>query len=52
VPYKVVCKHCGYVFYKDVKPPKLYEIYKSVGGRCPRCGKRISWMPSSITLNT
>lgn len=48
--YKVVCHNCGYVFYKDKKIPNLLEIYGSVGGVCPRCGRKINWKPKAVII--
>lgn len=46
----VVCKKCGYVFYKGNKIPNLYKIYASVGGQCPKCGTRIDWVPQDVEV--
>lgn len=46
----VVCKRCGYVFYRGEKVPNLFRIYASVGGRCPRCGREIGWVPLNVKV--
>ncbi|MEM3893015.1 MAG: hypothetical protein QXR12_03580 [Thermofilum sp.] len=48
--FTVKCEKCGFVFYKGAKPPTLYRIYVQYGGRCPRCGLEIGWVPKEIEV--
>lgn len=48
--FVVLCDRCGYEFYRGEKPPNLYRIYVVFGGRCPRCGREVKWVPTSIEV--
>ncbi|MEM0125918.1 MULTISPECIES: hypothetical protein [Thermofilum] len=49
--YIVKCSKCGYVFYRGEKIPNLFRIYSSVGGKCPRCGAEIDWVPKGVAVS-
>lgn len=50
MPQKVLCNACGEILYQgdDLKSPE--EIYEMLGGRCPRCGRKISLMPQKVEI--
>jgi len=50
VPQKVICGKCGKVIYRseDLKPPD--EIIEMMGGKCPYCGKELSFIPLKIDI--
>lgn len=50
MPQKVVCHNCGFVLYEglDLKPPD--EIVQSYDGKCPKCGKKLSFIPKDVEV--
>ena len=50
VPQIVVCQNCGEILYKgdDLKPPE--EIVQRYNGRCPKCGRKLSNIPTDVEV--
>jgi len=50
MPQQVVCDECGEILYKgiELKPPD--EIIQLHNGRCPKCGKKLSYMPIKVDV--
>jgi predicted RNA-binding Zn-ribbon protein involved in translation (DUF1610 family) len=50
VPQKVICEKCGFVLYEgtELKPPD--EIIQTNDGKCPKCGKKISFIPKKVEV--
>jgi hypothetical protein len=50
MPQKVVCHKCGFVLYEglELKPPD--EILQSLDGKCPECGKKLSYIPKNVEV--
>jgi DNA-directed RNA polymerase subunit RPC12/RpoP len=50
VPQKVICEKCGFVLYEgsELKPPD--EIIQTNDGKCPKCGKKISFIPKKVDV--
>jgi len=50
VPQTVICEKCGHVLYEgsDLKPPD--EIIQANDGKCPKCGKKISFVPTKVIV--
>ncbi|MGB9756707.1 MAG: hypothetical protein ACPLVJ_02875 [Candidatus Bathyarchaeales archaeon] len=50
LPQRVVCQGCGYVLYEgaELKPPD--EILHQHGGKCPKCGKKLSLIPINVEV--
>jgi len=50
VPQKVICEKCGFVLYEgtELKPPD--EIIQTNDGKCPKCGKEISFVPKKVEV--
>jgi len=50
VPQKVICEKCGFILYEgsDLKPPD--EIIQTHDGKCPKCGKKISFVPKKVEV--
>lgn len=50
MPQQVLCDGCGEILYQgyDIKSPE--EIYEVHGGRCPKCGRKLSLMPQKIDI--
>ncbi len=50
MPQRVVCHDCRHVLYEgaELKPPD--EIIQSVGGKCPKCGRKLSLLPLDVEV--
>jgi len=50
VPQRVICQKCGAVLYDgtELKPPD--EIIQSHDGKCPTCGKKLSFIPKNVEV--
>jgi DNA-directed RNA polymerase subunit RPC12/RpoP len=50
LPQKVICEKCGSVLYEgtELKPPD--EIIQDNDGKCPKCGKKISFIPKKVDV--
>ena len=50
MPQRVICGKCGREIYRseDLKPPD--EIIEMMGGKCPYCGKELSFIPLKIDI--
>jgi len=50
VPQRVVCERCGAVLYEgvDLRPPD--EIVQEYDGKCPKCGKKLSYSSQKIEI--
>jgi DNA-directed RNA polymerase subunit RPC12/RpoP len=52
LPQKVICEKCGAVLYEglELKPPD--EIIQTNNGKCPKCGKKISFVPKKVLVRS
>jgi DNA-directed RNA polymerase subunit RPC12/RpoP len=50
IPQQVICEQCGATLYNglDLKPPD--EILQEHDGKCPKCGKKLSFTPKKIEV--
>jgi len=50
MPQQIICKHCGKVLYDGVelKPPD--EVAQKYGGKCPKCGRKLSIIPIDVEV--
>ncbi|MCD6096036.1 MAG: hypothetical protein J7J99_05685 [Thermoprotei archaeon] len=50
MPEKIVCSHCGFVFYEgdDLVSPEV--IAKRYGYRCPRCAAPLKVRPLNLKI--
>lgn len=50
VPQLVICHKCGAILYESIelKPPD--EIIQSYDGKCPACGKKLSYIPQNFEV--
>jgi len=50
LPQQVICEKCGHVLYEgnELKPPD--EIIQTHDGKCPNCGKKISFVPKKVEV--
>lgn len=50
MPQLVICEQCGAILYNgvDLKPPD--EIIQEHDGKCPKCGKKLSFTPKNIEV--
>lgn len=51
MPQEVTCDKCGEVLYKgpELKPPD--EIIQKHNGKCPKCGKKLSYTPIKVEVD-
>jgi predicted RNA-binding Zn-ribbon protein involved in translation (DUF1610 family) len=52
LPQKVLCEKCGFILYEgiELKPPD--EIIQNHDGKCPKCGKKISFIPKKVEVTS
>jgi NAD-dependent SIR2 family protein deacetylase len=50
MPQRVSCQKCGHILYEgeELKPPD--EIIQANDGKCPKCGKKLSYIPIDIEV--
>ncbi|MCW4006931.1 MAG: hypothetical protein NWF04_10140 [Candidatus Bathyarchaeota archaeon] len=50
MPQRVICNDCSFLLYEgpELKPPD--EIIHKHGGKCPRCGKKLSLLPINVEV--
>ncbi|MCW4034337.1 MAG: endonuclease Q family protein [Candidatus Bathyarchaeota archaeon] len=50
MPQQVICEKCGFILYEgnELKPPD--EIIQTHDGKCPKCGKKISFVPKKVEV--
>jgi hypothetical protein len=50
LPQKVICEKCDFILYEgtELKPPD--EIIQINDGKCPKCGKKISFIPKKVEV--
>jgi len=52
MPQIAVCKGCGYVIYEGVELKSADEIIQMVGGRCPKCGKKLTFNIEDVEISS
>jgi hypothetical protein len=50
VPQRVICQNCGYILYEDVDLKSPDEIIQQYDGKCPSCGKKLSFVPENVDV--
>jgi len=50
LPQRVICHGCNQILYEGVelKPPD--EIIVQHGGKCPKCGRKLSLLPLEVEV--
>ncbi len=50
MPQRVLCQGCNHILYEgpELRPPD--EIIHSNGGKCPKCGKKLSLLPINVEV--
>jgi len=50
MPQRVICEQCKTILYEgdELKPPE--EIIQSHNGRCPKCGRKLSLIPTTVEV--
>ncbi len=51
MPQVAVCKGCNYIIYKGVELKSAEEIIQMVGGKCPNCGRKLSFNIDDIEIS-
>ncbi|MFQ6086753.1 MAG: hypothetical protein ACE5OV_01905 [Candidatus Bathyarchaeia archaeon] len=50
MPQRIHCKKCGAILYEDMELKPPHEIVQRYDGRCPNCGRRLSYIPIKIKV--
>jgi ribosomal protein S27AE len=50
MPQRVLCQSCGYVLFEGVELTPPDEIIQRFNGRCPKCGKKLTFDHSHIQI--
>jgi hypothetical protein len=52
MPQHIICDECRAVLYegRELKAPE--EIIQENGGICPQCGKKLSFFPEKVDIDT
>ena len=53
VPQLVICHKCGAALYESIDYLKASdEIIQSHDGKCPNCGKKLSYIPKNVEVKS
>ncbi len=50
MPQRVQCSKCGSVLYEGIELTPPDEIIQRFDGRCPKCGKKLSFAPGNVSV--
>jgi len=50
MPQRIVCSRCKEVLYEGDLLKSPQDIIKKFDGRCPRCGKELSFEMNGVTI--
>ena len=50
VPQLVICHKCAAILYESIELKPTEEIIVDYDGRCPTCGKKLSYMPIDVEV--
>jgi hypothetical protein len=50
LPQKVICQGCGCILYEDIDLKSPEEIIQQHDGKCPSCGKKLTFAPENIDV--
>jgi DNA-directed RNA polymerase subunit RPC12/RpoP len=50
MPQRVVCHDCKQVLYEGVELRPPDEIIQQYGGKCPKCGRKLSLLPLDVEV--
>jgi len=50
MPQRVHCVKCGYVLFEGVELTPPDEIIQRFDGRCPKCGKKLTFEPGNVSI--
>jgi len=50
MPQRVQCSKCGSVLYEGIELTPPDEIIQRFDGRCPKCGKKLSFAPGNVNI--
>ena len=50
MPQRVICHGCNHILYEgtELRPPD--EIISQNGGKCPKCGRKLSLLPLDVEV--
>ena len=50
MPQRVLCQKCRYVLYEGIELTPPDEIVQRFNGKCPSCGKKLSFNPANVDV--
>ena len=50
MPQRILCKNCDEVLYEGDLLKSPQDIIKKFDGKCPVCGKDLSFKPDAVTV--
>jgi ribosomal protein S27AE len=50
LPQRIHCERCGAILYEDIELKPPIEIVQRYDGRCPKCGRRLSYFPIKVEI--
>jgi len=50
MPQKTICGDCGFILYEDLDLRSPDEIIEAYNGRCPECGKKLTFVPDNVYI--
>ena len=50
MPQRVSCSQCGYVLFEGLELTAPDEIIQRFDGRCPKCGKKLSFEHGHVEI--
>ena len=50
MPQQVICEGCGKVLYFGFELKSLEEIIRGLDGKCPGCGKKLTFDLSKVKI--
>jgi ribosomal protein S27AE len=50
LPQRILCEKCGAVLYEGMELTPPDEIVQRYDGKCPKCGKKLSFNPINVEI--
>ena len=50
MPQRVSCAKCGYILFEGVELTPPDEIIQRFDGRCPKCGKKLTFEQGAVDV--
>ncbi|MCZ2855845.1 MAG: hypothetical protein O2U62_01995 [Candidatus Bathyarchaeota archaeon] len=50
MPQRIRCAKCRGILYEDKELKSPYEIIETYSGRCPKCNRKLSSIPTNVEV--